>query len=768
MTHQTKELVRKAGATALVAVLLLGVPIAGPWPDGPPLLWRSTFLALCWAWLAAVTLSLLRAGSDPSCPPAGGSRERSTPADPSTGSGELEDGVASPGRMAIAAFAGPLWLLLRHSWVLPGTLGPEDLPAALALIGLWPATGLLGELARDLLLITLPWTTFHLLGGLPMASLELGLLGTGVALCALPGGGRAPSRRARACLVGWVLLAMVCRLAPGGTPNTGRIAFDESHGNRGSSLVSSRGATEDPESAQTGMGNLAALLGHWGYRVSRIASWRPGALVDSDVLVLGFPTQRYSAAERAEIRAFLERGGGLLAVGEHTNMAGVMEALNPVLEEAGLALGYDTVWLDGAQRDRLAHASHPLALGAMHLNVANGASVSYWGSRAWPLLAARWGVWADAGDPRGGARSFLGDSKHDPRAEPSRDLALTAASSVGRGRVLLLGDTGYLQNGGLYDSPQTARAIFYWLNRPEILPVSLPVLRLAVTVIAAAGAMLLLLAGAASRVSVCQAVAGALAGVQLLTTLALPADFKASPPRLPGAFLVDQSHAESLALYHRRRKAGGESLDSLMSVLQSAGYFPRLHFRGRLDAIPISEVAGVLLPAPRVELSAKEAAWCLAVADAGGTCVAVADPAYPQALAPLLAPMGVAVGALPAAARKPIASEGVVSQVPSGPLPVELEGTGPLARLAGFTMARPFELTGTQGAVPGVVARYAGAPVLIELRRGRGSVIALADPELLQSRSLDEAPAAVAVPRREAWRRLLGRPRSDVGARGAP
>ena len=68
------------------------------------------------------------------------------------------------------------------------------------------------------------------------------------------------------------------------------------------------------------------------------------ALTDCDVLVIKVPTARYEAAEIDEIERFVERGGGLLLVGEHTNVFNTGTYLNDVAARFGLRFRYDCLF----------------------------------------------------------------------------------------------------------------------------------------------------------------------------------------------------------------------------------------------------------------------------------------------------------------------------------------------------------------------------------------------------------------------------------------
>jgi hypothetical protein len=60
-----------------------------------------------------------------------------------------------------------------------------------------------------------------------------------------------------------------------------------------------------------------------------------------DVLVLKTPTRRFTAEEIAVVRAFVRRGGGLLLIGDHTNLLGMSSFLNEIAAPFGIRFRYD-------------------------------------------------------------------------------------------------------------------------------------------------------------------------------------------------------------------------------------------------------------------------------------------------------------------------------------------------------------------------------------------------------------------------------------------
>jgi len=68
------------------------------------------------------------------------------------------------------------------------------------------------------------------------------------------------------------------------------------------------------------------------------------ALADCDVLVLKVPTADFAPREVEAIKRFVEDGGGLLLIGEHTDVFGTGRHLNSVAREFGFAFRHDCLF----------------------------------------------------------------------------------------------------------------------------------------------------------------------------------------------------------------------------------------------------------------------------------------------------------------------------------------------------------------------------------------------------------------------------------------
>jgi len=188
-------------------------------------------------------------------------------------------------------------------------------------------------------------------------------------------------------------------------------------------------------------------------------------LADAHLLVLLYPNEPWPAGMLDRIWQFVEDGGSLLVMGEHTiKEPDGGNRFNDVLAPTNMRVRFDSAtfaiggWLHSYQS-----LSHPAFIGINddrnQYGVVIGASVeSRWPSR--PLLIGRWG-WADPGDETSG-RAMMGNDAYD-EGEKLGDLVLAAEQRYGKGRIIAFGDTSSLTNGILVDSHPFAYRLFSYL-----------------------------------------------------------------------------------------------------------------------------------------------------------------------------------------------------------------------------------------------------------------------------------------------------------------
>ena len=168
----------------------------------------------------------------------------------------------------------------------------------------------------------------------------------------------------------------------------------------------------------------------------------------ADALVIIYPDKPWDPGQLQRIWDFVNRGGALCLFGEHTvREKNGGDRFNELLEPTAIRVLYDSAtfavggWLQSYEA-----LSHVTTFGLPdernEFGIVIGASLAApWPAR--PLIMGRWG-WSDWGDP--GHSSMMGNHVYDP-GERLGDVILAAEQRVGRGRVLVFGDTSSIANG---------------------------------------------------------------------------------------------------------------------------------------------------------------------------------------------------------------------------------------------------------------------------------------------------------------------------------
>jgi hypothetical protein len=261
--------------------------------------------------------------------------------------------------------------------------------------------------------------------------------------------------------------------------------------------------------------SLAEWLGKWyEVDVNTSRAYDDELLSGYDVLILKTPEEPIPDAEIAAIDRFARRGGGLLLVGDHTNLLGMGTHLNALSARHGIRFRYDSV-SDGptggfvdAFGPRIGR--HPGALHVDHLQFMTSCSLEISGD-------AETVVAADDGrrEPHNYAgSSFFGRRGAHPEMEHGRTV-LAATVRVGRGLIAAFTDSTVWSSFAVFslDREKLAMDLVRLLNR-EPSPYARPVRGLAVAAALIAAFIGLRMAGAGLALpAVVLALAGSWAGM---------------------------------------------------------------------------------------------------------------------------------------------------------------------------------------------------------------------------------------------------------------
>ncbi len=227
------------------------------------------------------------------------------------------------------------------------------------------------------------------------------------------------------------------------------------------------------------------------YEMSRLNNPIDDTVLEScDVLMVKVPTSRYAPDEIAAIERFVERGGGLMLVGEHTNVFNTGTCINDVAKVFGLSFRYDCLFdIDTTffQLYPLPLVPHPIIQSMPPLNFAVSCSIKPGKS---PGRAVIHSV---------GLKNLLADyhaSNFYPQVEDRAEMRYGAfvqlwALHRGAGRVVAFTDSTIFSNFATFEpgKAELMLGMLEWLNHsnssfnPQPFLVLLGILVLAVALI---------------------------------------------------------------------------------------------------------------------------------------------------------------------------------------------------------------------------------------------------------------------------------------------
>jgi hypothetical protein len=278
------------------------------------------------------------------------------------------------------------------------------------------------------------------------------------------------------CFIGiGLLIGFATTFAPPGREKSGRVLIDD----RFCGVWEPTARLLDTEwygdFSTYSFSSLAEWLGHWFIvDVNTKRAYTDELLSQYDILILKTPVQPIAEEERKAIDRFVISGGGLLLVGDHTNLLGMGTHLNSLCAKYGLRFRYDSVSdaTSGGFVDYFAPTAGR-SVGAIqvdHLQFMTSCSLEL-DSRAEPIITAT----SCRRDPHDYANSsFFG------RVGPHPELAhgptvLAATAPAGRGRIVAFTDSTVWSSFAVFqfDREKLAADLVSLLNR-ERSPLLVP------------------------------------------------------------------------------------------------------------------------------------------------------------------------------------------------------------------------------------------------------------------------------------------------------
>jgi hypothetical protein len=202
-----------------------------------------------------------------------------------------------------------------------------------------------------------------------------------------------------------------------------------------------------------------------GGTLAEVDSLGPDALSGVGLAVFINPTRFLTQPELECLVDFVAAGGGLLVLGDHTDIGGSRAPLNRVLEFTSIAFNFDSaIGMRPRWAGCLEIRRHPVTTGLMDevdVQIGTGASLEI-APPATPIVAGRY-AFGDRGDYENDGRGAnMGNGRHDA-GEALGNVVLVAGEEVGSGRVLVFGDTSPFQNGAHFLSQRLVSNSVHWL-----------------------------------------------------------------------------------------------------------------------------------------------------------------------------------------------------------------------------------------------------------------------------------------------------------------
>ena len=174
----------------------------------------------------------------------------------------------------------------------------------------------------------------------------------------------------------------------------------------------------------------------------------------------------FSSEEQTIIWEYVNNGGSLLVLGDHTNVGGMQGPLNELLRPVGISFRFDAAlpldekfkWLTCTQLLHHQITSPLISLDELQYGV--GASLNITAS-SFPVIIGTYAL-SDHGNQTNKDIAYLGDYEYN-KGEQLGDVILVAGAYYGEGKVLVFGDTSSFQNPAIAFSYPFIQITFTWL-----------------------------------------------------------------------------------------------------------------------------------------------------------------------------------------------------------------------------------------------------------------------------------------------------------------
>lgn len=454
-------------------------------------------------------------------------------------------------------------------------------------------------------------------------------------------------------------------------------------------------------------GYLPLYLESVGYRTTKIDTVDSETLYGAGTLVVINLEAKLANSEKAAVWDFVRGGGSLLVLGDHTGLGGIRVPLNHLLDPTQIRLNFDSAvpftrtW---GWKGSYEFMPHPITWGlksAEDVGISIGGSLTV-SARADPLIVGRY-AFSDYGNPNDEKRAFMGDMVYGP-GEQLGDVVLVGGTRVGKGKVLVFGDTSPFQNGALVRTATFVQRVFNWLMSTTRLRYRL-MLIIASFLLFAGSLVYWLYRKIQLTIALMGLVCATILSAHLTAHMLLTHSIADRVPQGNVAY-IDDSHMERVdpAYYADTGTAG------LAHNLMRNGFLPLLLKRFDRASIRSSTLLVIIAPAKPFRKSETDAMQAF-VRD-GGTLIICTGWEESAGSVGLLRTFGVRISNVPLGSVAPAQSPEGTSFCEAWPVRGERAGAECLCKVWDY-------------------------PVIIAESYGRGRVIVIGDSSFLLNRNLE-------------------------------
>jgi hypothetical protein len=474
-------------------------------------------------------------------------------------------------------------------------------------------------------------------------------------------------------------------------------------------------------------------------------------LQDVDALVTINVDTDWQQAELLTVWDYVEAGGNLLVLGDHTDIRGSATSQNSLLAPMGIEFRFDGAIPPASQgwRDAdllpggiLAGVDNPNSLG-----IGVGASLALSDTTAAkPVLLSRLGL-SDLGDALAEDKAFLGDYEFQ-WGEQLGDLVLAARCTYGAGKVLVFGDTSSFQNPFLMEGYEAlVGPVFRWISGDVLWDLD-PLVPL-FSALCLAG-VFWILRQERGRPLILVGWSGAVLAVFVASQGLHQRLLQGAPLELPYACL-DLSHGPRIDFSNE----GKNSIGAFLQNLQRNGYF--VHLMEEFSSAQLRRCQVFITVAPVESYSRGEVTELCDFAEEGGLIVAACGYFEKEPLGSLLQPFGLDVGSLPVGPiplhRREDRARAGVEFIEAWPILRSLDGSGQVSRAPAhhdFHVLPQLEQLGLRPQLVAdqhqdlrpadveVFASYRNVPLAVLKRCGRGGIFLVGDSYFFSTRNLED------------------------------